>query len=263
MTGNKPFVCFRSAVFREKKLEDVIDHLVKTGYDGIEIAPFHLKDKAAPELAAIRRLAAETGLRIAMLSPHFALTRDIPQRLEQSLATAGFAVVIANALAGSEGPPMIRVVTDSGAGSIGAGNASPEHWQRATHALRRITALDPGMVFALETAPDTLADQPDAALRLLDAVGARNLWLSYRPAEADPVAEWRTLRHAVRHVHLPGPDTFGGAGGRQSGAHRLSELIAALRSDGYAGSVSLGYQRTDKPWEEAATARGWLRNLGL
>lgn len=259
----RPIVCFSSIAFRNEPIESVLPKLARLGYDGVEIWSGHLRGRQREELAAIRRTAEEHGLRIAVLAPVFRVTREIPDLIEESFSTAGRMVLVARSLAGPHGLPMVRTLVDAGEGSIGSAAASPAQWSRAVQALRRITALDPELVYVLETRRDTLADRPEPALRLLAEVGAANLRISYEPGDGDPLPAWRALRDSVRHLHLHCQPTIGRSGYLEDGGHRLAELVAALRDDGYAGTLSVEYRGQDVAWERAASARAWLRSQGL
>jgi sugar phosphate isomerase/epimerase len=259
LNNRRPGVCFSAAAFADEPIEAIIPRLVQLGYDGVEIPAGHLKGKGREEVIALRHLASAHHLPVALLSPRFWLTRDLPERLEQSLATAAYSVIYARGLAGTDGLPRIRILLDCGPGSLGSAAAAPEDWQRATDALTRITALDPGVTFLIETHEQTLADTPDSTLRLLDRVAAPNLGISYKPGSGDPLPGWRALRHAVGHVHLQGPRVSGSGGYLEDGGHRLAELLAALRADDYAGTLSVGYRWAGVTWDRAASARDWLR----
>jgi 3-dehydroshikimate dehydratase len=258
-----PVICFSTIGFRSEPVESVIPKLARLGYDGVEIWSGHLRGAQPEDLAAIRRMAEQHRVRIAVLAPVFRVTRDVPELIEESFSTAGRMVLLARALAGADGLPMVRALVDAGKGSIGSAAAGPDHWGRAVQALRRITALDPELVYALETRRDTLADTPESALRLLRDVAAANLSISYEPNDGDPLPAWRRLRESVRHVHLHCPPAVGRSGYLEDGGHRLAELIAALRADGYAGTLSVEYRGQDVLWERAASARAWLRSHGI
>jgi sugar phosphate isomerase/epimerase len=265
MSDGRPrtVVCLCSAAFGDQPIESVIQHAAQMGYDGIDIAAPHLAGKRWKELAVVRHVARDSHVRVCMVSPGFWLTRDLPEQFERSLSTAGFSVVVAHALAGPGGPPMIRVVLDAGSGSIGSAEATGEHWERATSALRRITALDPGLVFGVETRAQTLADTPQSTLKLLATVGAANLAVSYLPGEGEPVAGWRLLRSMIRNLHFDYPPGDGRAGYIEAGGQRSSELLTVLRLDGYAGTISVGLGRTGVTWERAASVRAVLREQGF
>lgn len=258
-----PAVCFCSLAFRDEAIEAIIPRLAELGYDGVEIAAWHLRGKGPDELAALRRLAAQHHVRLALVSPQFWLTRDLPELIDRSFANAAQAVVIGRALAGPEGSPMIRVLLDAGPDRIGSASATSEHWQRAVHALRRITALDPGTVFRLEMHSGTLADTPGSTLRVITEVGARNLAVSFRPGEPDAIEGLPLLRHAVRHVHLPGPEAAGSGEFLEDSGDKLLSLLEGIRSEHNIDTLSVGYRQPGLSWERAASARQWLRANGL
>lgn len=105
------------------------------------------------------------------------------------------------------------------------------------------------------------------------APGTAILWdahHTWRKGGEDPLVTWRAIRDGVVHVHIkdsiPRPSArhpftyvLPGDGGFPAGA-----LLAALRADGYAGAVSLEWEKMWHPYlpplEEAlevAAQRGW------
>ena len=113
-----------------------------------------------------------------------------------------------------------------------------------------------------------------AIRRFLTALpGTAILWdahHTWRKGGEDPVATWRAIRERVVHVHVKDsidapsvrhPFTYVLPG---DGGFPIAPLLAALRADGFAGPVSLEWEKMWHPYLpsledalRAATERGW------
>jgi sugar phosphate isomerase/epimerase len=108
---------------------------------------------------------------------------------------------------------------------------------------------------------------------LAAAPGAKMLWdahHTWRKGGENPVATWKAIRPAVVHIHVKDsvdrpsarhPFTYVLPG---DGGFPIAPLLAALRADGYAGRVSLEWEKLWHPYlpplEEAlrvAKERRW------
>lgn len=251
-----PVIACASAVFADKPLEFILPALAEAGYGGVAIRARQLHDRDPQALAGLRGLARELKLRLVSLQAPFAITRDLPDVLDQSYAMAGLAVVYGRAVAGTEGPPMIRVGLDAGEHRVDSTAATEDHWLRAATALGRFAALDPDTMFLVEAQPGTLADSAATALALLQRVEAPNLALAWHPHGDDPVSDWRRLGHAVRMVVLPGAASRAPTPG-------LHALLAALRADGFDGVLCVDSAGPSVAPEQPAATRAWLRGHGF
>lgn len=255
---SRPQVCFCSIAFRQERIEDIIPRLAEAGYDGIEVWGGHLDGKSDAELDAIRDLATRHGIALPVLAPYFWLTRDLPELVARSLATAERFTAYARRL----GASRIRTFVDAGNDGIGSAVATPEHWARAVGCLKTITALAPDLLFVVETHADTLADTPESMERLMREVGAANLVVNYQTGAFDPLPGYRRLKPAVRHFHLMGAYGSPAGGYLEETGAALLPLLAELRADGYAGTMSVEYCWGGVAWPRAQAARAWLASHG-
>ncbi|MFA4945413.1 MAG: sugar phosphate isomerase/epimerase [Lentisphaeria bacterium] len=246
--------CFCSIAFRGEPLEAIIPKLAAIGYDGIEVWGNHLGGRSDADVLALRKLATENRLDIEVLSPYFWLTRDLPELEAQSLATAARFVHLATLL----GAPKIRTFVDAGPDGIGSAAATPAHWNRAVGHLKTITAMAPGILFAMETHAHTLADTPASTLRLLDRVGAPNLKVLYQPEASHTIENYRRLRPHVVHLHLQNTGANGGPGYLEEGLVDFPGLFRELAADGYAASLSVEYCWPGVTWTRAQSAYAYL-----
>jgi sugar phosphate isomerase/epimerase len=202
-----------------------------------------------------------TPIRIAAFNTSLHLVGAMPAERDQLLAFGPWAEAL--------GVRWLRVF-DGGrladAAEIAAATATL-HWWR-TERLRRGWRVD--LMIETHDALWTAA----AIGRLLAAVpDATILWDSHhtwRKGGEDPVATWRAIRRSVVHVHVKDsidrpserhPFTYVLPG---DGGFPIAPLLAALRADGFAGPVSLEWERMWHPYLPsldvalaAAAARGW------
>jgi sugar phosphate isomerase/epimerase len=258
-TPSGPVVCFCSIAFRGEPIEEIVPRLARLGYQGVEIWGNHIDGKSDAELDRLRRLAADSGLRIEALSPYFWLTRDLPDLVKQSLETAERFVRYARRL----GAPRIRTFVDAGSDGIGSAAATEEHWQRAVGCLRKIAALAPELLFVVEMHESTLADTPESAARLLQRVGAGNLKLLLHAGGPDTLRDYRALRADIRHVHVHGAHSGGGTGYLEDGPSQLPAFLSVINRDGYPHTLSVEYCFQGATWARAESAREYLREHGL
>jgi sugar phosphate isomerase/epimerase len=258
MSATGPVLCFCSIAFRKEPIEEVMPKLARLGYGGVEVWGQHIDGKSEAELDHVRRIAADCGLRIEVLSPYFWLTRDLPELVQQSLDTAQRFVGYARRL----GAGRIRTFVDAGDDGIGSAVATEDHWQRAVGCLRKITAMGPDLQFVVEMHEYTLADTPESARLLLQRVGAPNLKLLLHAGGPDTLREYRLLRPDIRHFHLHGSHEAPGTGYLEDGPSQLPVFLPELRHDQYAGTLSVEYCFSGVTWDRAKSAREYLRTHG-
>jgi 3-dehydroshikimate dehydratase len=247
-------ICACSIAFRTETIAAALPRLAQWGFAGVEAWGPHLDQLDDAGLDALRRQAADLGLAIPVVSPYLFLTRDDPELLARSLATAERSVHQARRL----GALRIRTFVDAGPQGIGSAQADAGHWARAVANLRRITALAPELLFVIETHPNTLADTADTTLRLLREVGAANLRVLFQPTRVECLDDWQALRQHVHHVHLQQQHPTG-HGHLDDGPDTLTPLLQRMATDGYAGTMSIEYC-----WPSVDPARlqgglAWLR----
>jgi 3-dehydroshikimate dehydratase len=259
MAANRPQVCFCSIAFRDEPIVDIVPRLAKLGYDGVEVWGKHIDGQSEVDLRTLRRVADDAGIRLAVLSPYFWLTRDLPDLIRESHATAARFSDYARIL----GAQRIRTFVDAGNDGIGSAEATDEHWARAVDNLQRIAAAAPDLLFPVETHPHTLADTPESMLRLRERVAQPNLVVLYQPDGGDPMPGYRLLQPWIRHLHLQNPHVGGAPGYLEEGDSPLPPLLAALREDGYAETLSVEYCWRGATWDHAQRARAWLRSHGI
>lgn len=249
----RPLVCACSIAWRGQPIGSMLPRLASWGFAGVEAWGPHLDQLDDAGLDALRAEAARLGLVIPVVSPYLFLTRDLPDLLERSFATAERSVRQARRL----GATRIRTFCDAGPEGVGSSRASDAEWRRAVDALRRITALAPDLLFTVETHPDTLADTAASTRRLLSEVGSANLQVLFQPGDGDAVADYRALRADVRHVHLHQVRAQGGHGYLDDEPDMLTPFLRQL--DGYDGTISIEYCWPDADALRLEGGRRWLQ----
>lgn len=106
--------------------------------------------------------------------------------------------------------------------------------------------------------PGYFLQSMDEAAAIMDRVGADNLKLQFDAYHAsmtgrDPLAEWR--EHHVRIAHV---QVAGAPGRHEPDTAQMLALLAALRSDGYAGFVGCEYRPRGRTEEGLGWAGEWL-----
>lgn len=243
-----------SLAFRREAITDALPRLAQWGFDGVEAWGPHLDKLDDAGLAALRRQAADLGLAIPVVSPYLFLTRDDPALLAQSAATGERTIRQARAL----GAGRIRTFLDAGPAGIGSDVADAGHWQRAIANLQRLADQAPDLLFVIETHAKTLADTPASALRVLELTARPNVRLLFQPLQADAIPDWQVLRPHVAHLHLQQPHP-GGHGHLDDQPDLLSPLLAAIRADGYAGTMSIEYCWPDVDPARLQGGLAWLQ----
>ena len=222
------------------------------------------------------------------LAGYFADRFGTPQKLAARVRARGARVVALNAslhLAGATaaergqleafgpwaealGAKWLRVFDGNDADTTGLAQALETlHWWRELRAARGWTVdvmiETHDSLFTAEKIQRFLAAAPDAAV----------LWDSHhtwRRGAEDPVATWHVIRANVRHVQVK--DSIGAPSARHpftyvlpgAGEFPIAPLLAALRTDGFAGPVSLEWEKLWHPYLppldealSAARAGGW------
>jgi sugar phosphate isomerase/epimerase len=240
--------------FRNEPLVDIIPRIARIGFDSIEIIRDHIEGKSDEELLAIREAAAAAGLGILSVDPYLWLTQDDKLR-EESMEIARRYVHYAQVL----GAKKFRTFTDSGPTGIGSDVATEEHWRQAVSCLKEITAMDRDLAFAVEMHPQTLADTPESALRLMTEVGSANMELLYQPTSKMFISDYHKLKRHIRHMHLQNQSVDGGHALIDEGVMDFPAFFREIVEDGYDYSVALEYCWKGIEWEQVESAFRFLK----
>ena len=244
--------------YRDLELSDVVSHAKELGFDELEIWHQHLADKSDRELTDLRQQITDAGMSVSGIAPYFWFTQS-EALLVESMRIADDCIHKARLL----GARMIRTFTDSGPTGISSGKATPAHWQTAIQSLKAITAKAPDLWFAVETHALTLADTPASCERLLDAVNAENLKVTYQAFDdGNLISDFIRLEPHVCQVHFntqiaPHPDK-----GLAHCGIDYQSLLHCLVERNYRGSISLEFCSKDVD-HHPALRQGieWCREL--
>lgn len=246
----RPGLC--SVTFRQLTPEQIVLHAAEAGLEVIEWGGDVHVPAGDPERAAQVALATtDAGLAVCSYGSYFRAGAD--EALTPILDSA-------EAL----GADRVRIW----AGRVDSADATPEQYAEVVARLRDAAAeaSDRGIALALEYHRGTVADNPDAVLRLLADVGSPALSTYWQPsvgaADAVALAEFDALAAHTSAVHVFSwwPRT------ERLRLHERAELWRGLFAAASAlpappRDALLEFVPDDDPdllAAEAATLRGWL-----
>ncbi|MBM3852528.1 MAG: sugar phosphate isomerase/epimerase [Verrucomicrobia bacterium] len=246
--------CFSSLGCPELTLDEMFALATRHGLAALELravggtvdVPGWLRSThGSPEQAAAHWRSRGTSIRLAAFNTSLHLVGGTPAERDQLLAFVPWAEAL--------GVRWLRVFDGGRLADAPEIAAATEtlHWWRAE---RRRCGWRVDLMIETHDSLWTAA----AIGRLLAAVpDAAILWDSHhtwRKGGEDPVATWQAIRRSVVHVHVKDsvdrpserhPFTYVLPG---DGRFPISPLLAALRADGFAGPVSLEWERMWHPY---------------
>ncbi len=248
-----------SIAWRESPIEEIIPLVAAAGYEGIEIWGPHIDRylEQGGTIEGLKKLVADAGLAIPMISPYMDLAKDA----EGSLATGKRFIAYAAAL----GAPLLRVFTGGGASA----DADHKTWETVVKGLQQLCAAGAThrIGLALETHQNHLHDTTATTLRLILQTGADNLYVNLDihnlfDMGEEPIMALRRLFPWVRIMHLKngvyreGKRSYGVplAAGNMDYAPFLQE-VKRLNYGGFASVEWFG----ENPTEAAKSELAYLR----
>lgn len=247
--------CFCTIAFRNHDVRDVIRRAAEIGYDEVEIIGKHLDGKTDAELDEIRETARQAGIGISGVSPYLWLTQN-EELLKESMAIAERFSAMARRL----GARMIRTFTDAGPTGIGSDVATDAHWKIAVESLKKITAMAPEIMYAVETHHKTLADTPETCNRLLKEVNSPNLQLIYQPFTKGNITEdFLKIEGNVRHVHLNPHIGTNPDGGLANCGLDYAALLKFLGERNFPYSCAVEYCCAEGDWDVLTKTLAWCK----
>lgn len=246
----RPGLC--SVTFRQLTPEQIVVHAAEAELEVIEWgADVHVPTGDPERAAQVAQATTDAGLAVCSYGSYFRAGPD--EALTPILDSA-------EAL----GADRVRIW----AGRVDSADATPKQYAEVVARLRDAAAeaFDRGIALALEYHRGTVADNPDAVLRLLADVGSAALSTYWQPsvgaADADALAEFDALAAQTSAVHVFSwwPEA------QRLRLHERAELWRGLCAAASALPVPprdalLEFVPDDDPAllaAEAATLRGWL-----
>ena len=183
-----------SITFRGLTPQEIIDLAVRSGLDGIEWGSDVHVTSGQPELAAeVACACAEAGLKVTSYGSYFKAGKaeDPSDEIEALLVSA-------KAL----GAPVIRVW----AGEQGPFTADADYRKRVENSLRMFVdrAAEEGIRIATEYHRNTLTENADSALQLLEAVPGLMTYWQPNPdiSEAENLSELGRMLPYLMNIHV-------------------------------------------------------------
>lgn len=219
-------------------------------------------DLSDAQLDRVQRLVAAHGVEVSCISRHVFgglalgdLSLTAPAYLEQ---LAGLKRCIDMALALD--CPLVRIMSFKkemilfGSHGAEAWNVAAGAWDKARELIRGAVQIaeDRGITLVVETGNNAITNSAFLARRMVDEVGSERLKVMWDPANALYSTEvaypdgYNALRGCLGHIHLKDvvvEIAKATIACRQLGtgemAPYLDDLATALKTDGYAGAISL------------------------
>lgn len=190
MTAPRPGLC--SVTFRRLAPEEIVERAAEARLEVIEWgADEHVRPGDAERAAQVAQATTAAGLRVCSYGSYFR-------------AGAGEQLTPILDSAEALGTDRVRLW----AGRIGSAEATPDEYSRIVARLRDAAAeaSDRGIGLALEYHGGTLADTPDAVLRLLGDVAHPALSTYWQPTVGAPdrtaLAEFEAVAARTSAVHV-------------------------------------------------------------
>lgn len=186
-------VCFTSVTFRKHTAEEIIGLACRNGISQIELGgDVHLPPGDAVRAARLRDEALAKGVRVLSYGSYYMLLEnmDFHPVLESALAVGAQGIRV------WAGSPMRRRT-----------DCDEAEFVRAVNELRSVcrAAEQHGLTIHLEKHRGTLTQEPDQALKLIEAAAMTNLKIYWQPNPELGVAEneraIRLLLPHISHVH--------------------------------------------------------------
>jgi sugar phosphate isomerase/epimerase len=256
-----------------QSLEKACQDAVKLGFDGIEFRRKRSGKEETQEtyLDEIESAVAKSGLKQVIFGspgPNL-MTSDASVReaeLEAALdfyanARKRFGTTISNTFSG----PLLNpdpAIPYSQYDKQGSFVATPEQWEQATEGFKQLGKLaeEIGLQLAFETHMGYLHDVPEAAKKLVDAIGSPNVGVALDsanialiPGQPGLTEQVEILGDRIFYLHLKNIVQYPGGGfsctALGSGALNNRELLSALQARGFNGPIGIEAPRPgDREW---------------
>lgn len=241
-----------SVTFRQLDVPTIIDLCQQHGLQAIEWGgDIHVPHGDVDIATRTAKATRDAGLTVAAYGSYY--------RCDPAAEQPPFADVLASAQA--LGAPIIRVW----AGTQGSTSTPPEKRTDITHDLIRVSRLaaEHGIDIAIEYHANTLTDDPNSALALIEAVNQPNVKLYWQPTNGKSadycLATLQNLRPHISHLHAFHWNFVGDTGERRPLSEALETwrryLSLATPAPQTRRAVMLEFVRDDSPEQLAADAR--------
>ena len=222
---------------------EIIETAARIGFDGIEVwgRPPHTPRPYNQEYVdRVRKALSDHGLEVSMFGSY------VRAGMENLKAEVKFALKMTKGL----GTEICRIW----AGDRGTDTADEGYWSLVMRDLREICKAGrrEGVIFAMERHANTLTDEVDSALRLLNLVGEENLALNYQVMESHSTPEELKCEMRLLGEHIVNVHAFNfrrGEGERpiwvrlEEGVIDYKIICDSLKKRGFQGFVEVEFVR--------------------
>jgi len=266
-------ISFHTGGFQDKPFAWVARHLAEIGYDGVEIvcgptAHIRTGDPLGPQIAAVRDLLEETGLRPVAINPYG--VKPLPNYAEDGDVRDFYGRLIH--IAAELGAPTVNFLPGRFPGSCA------EAWKKIVELVKPLLheAGERGIGMTIHNHENMVLDTPAKVALIIEQVGLPNLRslcdiTNYYILGEDLEASVARLAPLTIHCHLKGvvgkfPFNHFVVPGESADEFPFDEFASALGRHGYEGCISVetfSYMREDKARIAHAMMAGRLAALGL
>jgi len=183
------------------RLADLIGPIAAAGFRALEVWQNHVALLSRAELQALRRRAQEAGIGVAVVGMYPVFHLEGGERQEE-LARWERMFGIADTF----GAGALKVMP----GRVPSAQMTGKIWDRSVEFVREVCRLAErrALIIPLETHAGTLADDPEALLRFMEAVGSGALKVCWQPfdfsSSLKAIELYDRLAPHVVHLHLQG-----------------------------------------------------------
>lgn len=183
------------------KLVDLLGPIEAAGFRSLEVWQNHVALLRPEELETLRQRVQQAGIALSIVGMYPAFHLDGSER-EGELARWDGMFDIAEML----GARALKVMP----GRVPSAQMTAQIWDRSVEFVREACrrAEKRGLIIPLETHAGTVADDPDALLRFLRAVGSEALKVCWQPFDFSSTQKaielYDRLAPYVVHLHLQG-----------------------------------------------------------
>jgi len=183
------------------KLADLVDEIAAAGFHSLEVWQNHVATLGPGGVESLKQRLADAGVSVPILGMYPIFHLEGAER-DEELARCDAMFDLAEVF----GARTLKIMP----GRTPSAEMTPELWDRSVAFVREVIRRSEhsGVIIPFETHAGTVADDPDALLRFLEAVGSERLKVCWQPFDFQSTEKaiqlYEKLAPRVVHLHLQG-----------------------------------------------------------